>query len=116
ESRGGFFVPVSPSSAGGSVQAIRHHLMRPSKHLGCGRLPANLLSPQESSILAMSGLGHLRPYATSSATGCRAPFADLPALAPELGGSTRIWSGDRRWASSRARRRQHWQERDRLHP
>jgi hypothetical protein len=35
----------------------------------------------------MTGMGHLHPYAASSAIGCRAPIADLPALAPERGGS-----------------------------
>jgi len=33
-------------------------------------------------------LGHPHPYVASSAIGCRAPIVDLPALAPERGGST----------------------------
>src|SRR6516162_8694232 len=37
---------------------------------------------------AMAGVGHLRPYAAWSATGCRAPTPGLPAFAPERGGST----------------------------
>jgi hypothetical protein len=50
--------------------------------------------PQKSTPLSRSKpsarrseMGHFHPYAASSGIGCRAPIPDLPALAPERGGS-----------------------------
>ena len=65
--------------------------VRAYSHQGHGRAPINRPSDGTTSLANGSRsihFGQFHSYAASSAAGCRAPFADLPALAPERGDSS----------------------------